>query len=356
MTIDRCIKCNEETKSGHRYKEYVKNIWTGNWVCRNCYSNDYYKKNYPGYYSSNNIDKDSKRRNKAWRISSIGEKPRWVIVDESGNIINKNPSKEELIGLEIEKRKNKPGTKPYRNGKYNDTNICPRCREENRITETSLLYPGNACREKDKDGKGIGEWICANHWRKHWQRYDLNSTNNLIKLMADCRTGNRDPDDESTKGDRTIDLACELYGYVDLNKKYDNYTTEIDCQDPVTKMLYQIRGKIYSSKYGVWVIGTLEGEWRKDYEDMIFFCFSNDRKIVERIYRIPFKDEIKKKRKGAVIYKNPSRGVQWYEQYRVKDEDEINKANEIWQKILDDDDKKKERRIAGRVTDRIEKI
>lgn len=41
---------------------------------------------------------------KSWKILSTGEKPRWVIVDEddNGRIINRNPSKEELKGLEEE--------------------------------------------------------------------------------------------------------------------------------------------------------------------------------------------------------------------------------------------------------------
>lgn len=41
------------------------------------------------------------------------------------------------------------------------------------------------------------------------------------------------------------------------------------------------------------------------------------------------------KRSSIGIYNNPSpsKGIPWYEQYRVKDEDTIRKVNEILQKI-----------------------
>lgn len=44
---------------------------------------------------------------KAWKMPGIGERSGWVIEDENGNVVNKNPSKEELKGL-------KEG--PYRHG------------------------------------------------------------------------------------------------------------------------------------------------------------------------------------------------------------------------------------------------
>ncbi len=79
-----------------------------------------------------------------------------------------------------------------------------------------------------------------------------------------------------------------------------------------------------------------EGEWDKDYEDIILVCKNKDGKIIEEIYRIPVKKEIKKKRKNITIVKYPSRGIPWYEKYRIKEPEELIKANEIWKKILDE--------------------
>lgn len=82
----------------------------------------------------------------------------------------------------------------------------------------------------------------------------------MRKSLRNCRTGNQSPNHESTKGDNCVGLACTMYGYIDLNKKYDNYTTDIDCQDPTTGLLYQIRGKRYNHTNGRWDSGPLERE------------------------------------------------------------------------------------------------
>jgi len=65
---------------------------------------------------------------------------------------------------------------------------------------------------------------------------------------------------------------------------------------------------------------------------------SKDGKTIERIYIIPYLEIIK--RPTISVYKNPSRGVQWYEKYRVTDKDEVKKVNEIYGKILEKRKKK----------------
>ena len=46
---------------------------------------------------------------------------------------------------------------------YSKDNICPRCREENTITDKSILYPRNSFRNTDKNGKKIDERVCKRH-------------------------------------------------------------------------------------------------------------------------------------------------------------------------------------------------
>ena len=36
---------------------------------------------------------------------------------------------------------------------YNRTNICPRCREDNEISDRSILCPGQANRDTDENGE-----------------------------------------------------------------------------------------------------------------------------------------------------------------------------------------------------------
>lgn len=224
--------------------------------------------------------------------------------------------------------------------RYNQTNTCYRCIEEGKTIDESQL-PDKAYKEKDKDGKKTEEWICRKHWRRDYEKNDPDSYSNIIRSMSNSRMDNLDPSSPKGKADKDQELACELYGYVDLNKKYDNYSASIDCLDEKTGLLYQIRGRVYNPEYGKWSFGHFGGEIYKDYKDMILICFNKNRKIVERIYRIPFEKEIKKRRKGIAICKNPSKGDMWYEYYRVKDEKEIKMANDILKKILEKDNNKK---------------
>lgn len=266
-----------------------------------------------------------------------GNKPIWAII-ENGKIINYNPNKEELKCLDIEPHKIK------RWCDYKMGSICHMCIENNDVTEDSILHPGNAYLKKDKDGKETREYVCFRHYRRDYYKYveknDPNSWNNVKKSIANCRTGNQDPNHSSTKGDQDIELACELYDWENLNKTNDNYSTgtPIDCCDNKTGLSYQLRGRRYDHMNRSWSFVDLDDEWHKEYKGMVFICKSRDGNIVERIYRFP-SEEIKGRR-SIGIYKNPmnSRGtmpiVSWYEEYRVKDPDEIKKANEIWKKIL----------------------
>lgn len=263
-------------------------------------------------------------------VSIDGKKPIWVI-KEDRKIINKNPVKEELKGLELEKYTD-GRSKPR--GKYKVGSICPRCIEYKDVTENSILCPGNACREKDKDGNETGEYICFKHWSRNYQRYDHNSTNNVIKSMANCRTGNISPDSENAKGDKCAKLACLEFEWIDLNKKNDNYCSPIDCYDPKTGLYHQVRGKLYEPKYRSWHLTSIEGEWTKKYRDMVFYCINEDGYRIERIYIIPLQEI--NIRKGITIYKNPSRGAQWYEKYRVTEE-ELKISNKIYQKINEEE-------------------
>jgi hypothetical protein len=159
-----------------------------------------------------------------------------------------------------------------------------------------------------------------------------------MKSLRNCRTGNQDPNSESTKGDKSQELACRLYGWNDLNKENDNYTggTPIDCYDPKTMLYHQVQGRCYNYISRLWAFSGFEREWIKIFEDMVCFCFSKDEKIVERIYRFP--EKVVKNKKGVRIVKYDSRGNVynngWYEQYRIIDEETIKKANDICKEII----------------------
>lgn len=208
------------------------------------------------------------------------------------------------------------------------TFICDRCKISfNRTT-------GNPCKERDKEGNETGRWLCNKCKAKYY--YNMpGSHGNIIKSLRDCRTGNLNPNSEYAKADNSQELACELYGWIDLNKENDSYTTPIDCYDPKTGLYHQIKMRCYSSKRRSWPFSDFRDEWEKIFEDMICFCISEDGNVVERIYKFP--EKIVKDKSGVQIYKNPSRGGGgWYYEYRIRNEDELKRANDIWKEVIKD--------------------
>jgi hypothetical protein len=252
-----------------------------------------------------------------------GKRPIWVIVDEIGKIVNRNPSKDELKGIKNEPRK------PY-DTKAKHPEYCCRCKEK--------LVTEDCCRERDQKGVRTEKWLCKKCYEK--DRYAKGDTNgNLQQTIRNCRTGNQCSDSYNAKADDTQELACKLYNWIDLNKENDNHTFPIDCYDPKTGLYHQIQGHNYNCIERRWAHTNFAREWHKKYEDMVCFCLSKDGKTVERIYKF-LKKEIDK-RWSINIYKNPTVGrygvpyVQSYEDYRITDEDELRKANDIWKEILE---------------------
>ena len=273
-----------------------------------------------------------------------GKRPIWVIVDETGKIVNRNPTKDELKGVEKEilpafTRGNSTRNKIFR--------TCCTCKSH----DTYIRTNGSESWFKHKCEKsGCTGFLCLSCYRK--EKYKNGGmTVNLLQSIKNCRTNNQNPNHEATKGDNTIELACILYGWEDLNKKYDNYTTSIDCYDPKTGLYHQIQGRCYSMEYGRWPFGNLKNEWDKTYENMICFCFDKDWNIVKRIYKFP-QDVVVEHMTGINIVKNPSRGISWYEGCRETNEDELRKANELWKEILERRNKMQNTRNTTKCTDK----
>lgn len=233
--------------------------------------------------------------------------------------------------------------------KYNDTNICNKCREDNEkdgrgLTEKSILYPGNA-RNFNIDGKSV--WYCEIHSSRYRSKLP-DSSSNIRKLLTDHRTGNvKDP--TKILGDNCEELTEKWTGAKRLSVKYDKYSQLPLDHGPITEhisvmvrdKLVELYGKVpqtkgsnYHKKYGSWEFGCLDTEWNKEFDIEILWCISEDGMSIERGYIIPKKVI---RQKTISIVKNPSKGVQWYEEYRVIDEETLKKINIIWKKIIIDE-------------------
>jgi len=267
----------------------------------------------------------------------MNEKNSFWIITENGKIIRKNPTKEEM--------------KMARLVSYSDTNVCPICRQEyergdiSELADKCILYPRNVDHETDKNGKKIGGWICRKHGRKSYQRYSPNSQNNVLRSVADIRTGNL-IDYTKLLCNSCEELTEKWLGAERLSIKYDRYSRIPLDHGPITKHisiligcelidLYgkvpQTKGKCYSPKYG-WSGGSEKGE---NFDVLILYCLSVDGKKIERIYIFP-KDSAKRSI-GIILNPTDSHGnrkISIYDNYRVTDEEEIIRVNNIYRNII----------------------
>lgn len=280
---------------------------------------------------------------KSWRL--IDGKPRLVIVDKTGKIVNRNATEDELKCLIEEPCKDGRG-KP-RCG-YIVGATCYRCIEEKDVTKKSILRPGNAYQERDKDGKETGRCICCKHRKRDYGKYDQNSWGNFLKSLADCRTDNQDPNSNCAKGDLFQELTCAWRSTIstviveDLNKKLDNYRTPIDHSCDSELGTIQTKGCFYNSDYRTWSQNFKNERSQIDrgfnFDVLILYCASKDGKYIERLYIFPVERILE--RTQVSIVKNPkdrwgNSRTSWYDQYRITDKATIEKVNKIWKEIID---------------------
>lgn len=277
-----------------------------------------------------------------------------VIVDESRKIVNRNPSKKDLEGLEEEPCKKKVRICCNCDSHYSYVDskgyevwfkhrcqkavctgyLCRNCYQRNPIKIRKIRTCCN-CKSHDTylDSNGYENWCKCKCKKDDCTKYLCNKCyqkNDRLERykIGQRRNGDLDSNSSHAKGDKTQKLINTLENFEDLNKKFDNYRTSIDSIDSITGLKYQIRGVI-CSVIEMWPFSSLEAEWSKKYHSMFCVCKSRDEKTIDRIYKFPKEELIG--RKGFAIVKNPTKGEQWYEKYRIKDKEYIKKANKIWQ-------------------------
>lgn len=340
---------------------------TGRLICKDCYNT---------YYRYGIYEKPEKHDKVIYVSIIISEgKLRKVIVDNTGGIINRNPTNEELKGLIEEPVKKQKYTKGYvlkiirkfydDNGKIpggDDFRVCSKCPSlstiinyfgswNNAIEEAGLwnkrYNPTHTCdrcrksfddigwahpvREYDEKGDWTGNWDCPSCYEK----YDPNSLSNTKKSVAGRRTGNIDQSSTSGKGYKGEKLLCKWKGFINLNDEDNNYNSPIDCQDPVTKLYYQAKIAYYDPVNERWSqdLRNIQNLSIKGFvfKSLFLFCISEDGNEVEMVLEIPEEDVIV--RMGIFVAKNPSPSrIQWYKQYVLENKSELKKLNEIWKK------------------------
>lgn len=294
----------------------------------------------------------------------IDGKLKWVIIDENNQIVDKNPTKEELKDLnEIHKRcgnYNSTDTceicgkdfhgkafKEYKERKwtgrwictschgyiinygttdkdkieqiraeynkpkkyYNRTNTCDNIKEDGKKCENEL-YSGNTYVEYNKEGNPTGRYLCRNCWCKYERKNNPYCSDNIKKSLANRRIEDLDPNSPCAKGDIFQTITCKVHGVKDLNIENDNYLVPIDHPGLQSKgAIYNPIDRSWSNRW------NMDEEKRKDYQYMIFYCMDKGMQNLVRGYKIP-KEEIIK-RSSISISSQYIHG--WYEKYRIKD-------------------------------------
>lgn len=215
---------------------------------------------------------------------------------------------------------------PRKGTYYNRTNTCDECK-------TNKLTPGNTFREYGKNDNWTGKWLCRDCWWKNDYKNRSDSYNNIRKEIADFRLNNLDPNSTTGKGYIFEQITCKARGIDNLNIENDNFSSKLDHTRDSKYGILQSKGATYSPKYDRWHNGSMINEYGKEFDYIIFYCMDIYMKNVERVYIFPRGEIIK--RSSVTVHKNPSRGGQWYEKYRV-DEKLYNDAYHN----LDDDDLK----------------
>lgn len=247
----------------------------------------------------------------SWRI--IDGKPRWVIIDENGNIINKEPTKEELKCLKMFEKLRPRATKDEIAYKP-IPELCD-CGCERKLTSTA--------RREYINGKWTGRWLA----RACYDKGNPNSTRNKAKKSADFRNNNLKPNSPAGKGYISQRVTCMTRGIEDLNIINDNFRSPIDhSRDPVLGII-QSKSALFNRLEGHWHNNT-GNEHNKEFDYLIFYCISGNGKIIEKVYIFPKYEVIKSS--SITIYKDPLRGNHWYEKYIVDEKH----YNDAYQQIL----------------------
>lgn len=231
-------------------------------VCDKCR----YAKKPPEGYIRDDVDKETIY--KSLRI--INGRPKWVITDGNGKIVDKNPA-EGQIKIAREER-----YKIYK---------CCKCG----ATETPKDWFGkehwydHLCNKMN-----CTKYLCKNCWHEEHRKLP-DSHNNIIKGLANSRTGNLDRDSESGKSLIDQAITSNVLKIEDLNIKMNNFGYYIDMRhkkygkiDVKGSSPRTIRAGLY--KYHVYEFHTYG---KIGIDTFICIGYDKNRKSVKYVWIVP---------------------------------------------------------------------
>ena len=166
--------------------------------------------------------------------------------------------------------------------------------------------------------------LCTKCYAKVYKRLPDSVLNRNVKW----RRGLLFIEDNNAKGIIGEAVVAKVRNLEILSIKTDNFNYKFDLSYDRQYGIFQVKFRILLDKWNKWNIRT---EISQNYDSLIALCVYKEN--IDRVYIVP-----KKELHGLTdlaIYKNPSRGVQWYENFLV-DEKPYNDAYHNLMEFLKD--------------------
>lgn len=197
----------------------------------------------------------------------IGKKPRLVIVDENGNIINKNPSKEELKGLEEE---------PYKvntKKEYTDSEL---------LNYLKIFYDKNKRIPTRRDFENNSKYPGCNTYVRHFGGW--NDALKLLGLDIDTTTKQNILQSTNHKGRLFEIRVIDAFTNKPIDLSGDNHGSPCDGICPNGKIYDAKSARLYEDKYWPFII---KNKYKEEIE--LFYLGAFNKYYTELLYvwRIP---------------------------------------------------------------------
>lgn len=207
-------------------------------------------------------------------MPGVGEKPRWVIIDDTGKTVNNEPTEDELKGL---KRfpKEKYKRRGNRNKKYTDEEL---------LSCLTQFFVENGRLPTEADFNcGDDRYSCSNTFINRF-----GSWSNALKLVG--------LDVESMIKKGVLETANQKgrFAEIIIRDHFDKHSIDLaeeNCRNPYdgicpNNKIYDVKSSKFNEEWGHWQFGT-KNKYKDDIEIYYLLAFNKDYTELMYAWRIP---------------------------------------------------------------------
>lgn len=264
-----CDICGDDLIISQKPRREIdkKGNWTGRWLCIKCHYKECQKKN---SISQNTIMESLDRMvYKSYRM--IEGKPRCVIVDENGKIIDKNPNKGELKYIREEKYRPRTGAN---NIKYSNEEL---------LNSLKFFYQENGRVPVQRDFVNNSEYPSYVTYAKRFGSW--NNALRLVGLDIDTMVKQGILETENQKG-RWFEII--------VRDMFENRSTDLsgyNCNSPCdgicpNNKTYEAKSSGLDKEHNRWCF-TIANKYKEDIQIFYFGAFNEDYTELLHVWRVP---------------------------------------------------------------------